>query len=330
MHKRRHIFSQDLEKSIQSYIDELRKLINEKLRSLVSKIPYPNIRSQIGYALLSRGKRLRPIITILSAQSVGGDRESVIPLALAFEILHTSTLVHDDIIDEDKTRRGLPTLHEKWSRDAAILVGDALIAIAIGIVAEYGPRIIKLASAYGVQLCSGELLDISLSLSDMSEEEYFTKIRRKSASLFRASAECGAIAGGGSESEVASLANFGEHYGIAYQLKDDLEDLIAPENTLLDMRSGRATLPLIYLYQHGSGHVKKLLDEYFGKRNLPESVIKEILTELRNAGAIGYCSEKIMENVNIACKSLSTLKESQFKNCLIYMANLIKPKGSIG
>lgn len=329
MHKRRHIFSQDLEKSIQSYIEELRKLINDELTSLVSRIPYPNLRSQIGYALLSRGKRLRPIITILSAQSVGGDRESVIPLALAFEILHTSTLVHDDLIDEDKTRRGLPTLHEKWSRDAAILVGDALIAIAIGIVAEYGPRIIKLTSAYGIQLCSGELLDISLSLSDTSEEEYFTKIKRKSASLFKASAECGAIAGGGSENEVESLANFGEYYGIAYQLKDDLEDLIAPQNTLLDMRSGRATLPLIYLYQHGDNRIKKLLDEYFGKRNLPESIVKEILKELRNAGALKYCEEKITESINMAFKSILNLKESQFKDCLIYMANLIKPKGKI-
>lgn len=326
MHKYRHIFSQAFKRGFQTYIDELRNLINDKLLSLVSRIPYPNLRSQIGYALLSRGKRLRPIITILSAQSVGGDKESVIPLALAFEILHTSTLVHDDLIDEDKMRRGLPTLHEKWSRDVAILVGDALIAIAIGMVAEYGPRIIKLASACGIQLCSGELMDIALSLGDLSEEEYFMKIKRKSASLFRAAAECGAIAGGGSDSEVRSLADFGENYGIAYQLKDDLEDLISSENILLDLRSGRATLPLIYLYQHGSNHIKKLLNEYFGKRNLPESVAKEVLKELRNVGAIGYCEEKIAEKIDAAHKSIVTLKESQFKNYLIYMLNSIKPK----
>jgi len=326
MHKYRHIFSQAFKRGFQTYIDELRNLINDKLTSLVSRIPYPNLRSQIGYVLLSRGKRLRPIITILSAQSVGGERESVIPLALAFEILHTSTLVHDDLIDEDKMRRGLPTLHEKWSRDVAILVGDALIAIAIGMVAEYGPRIIKLASACGVQLCSGELMDIALSLSDMSEEEYFMKIRSKSASLFRAAAECGAIAGGGSDNEVESLANFGENYGIAYQLKDDLEDLISSENILLDMRCGRATLPLIYLYQHGSSYIKNLLNEYFGKRNLPESVAKEILKELRSVGAIKYCKEKIAENINAACEGISTLKESRFKNYLICMADLVKPK----
>lgn len=326
LQKYRRIFNQDFENAFQAYIRELREIIDQKLSKLVSNIPYPDLRSRIGYALLSRGKRLRPILTILSAQSVGGDRESVVRLALAFEVLHTSTLVHDDIIDRDKVRRGLPTLHEKWSINDAILVGDALIAISIGLVADYGPRIIKITSACGLQLSSGEIIDISLSLNDMDEKDYFIKIKGKSASLFKASTECGAIAGGGSDVEVESLAKFGEYYGIAYQLKDDLEDLIDPDSLLLDMRNGRATLPLIYLYRHGDSNVRRLLDEYFGKQELPKNVVEEILRELNNTGAIEYCKEKIAENIDKACTSISTLKESRFKNYLIYMANLIEQK----
>ncbi len=322
----RRIFNSDFVNAFQAYIRELRGIINQKLSKLVSKIPHPSLRARIGYALLSRGKRLRPILTILSAQSVGGDRESVIRLALAFEVLHTSTLVHDDIIDRDRVRRGLPTLHEKWSINDAILVGDALIAISIGLVADYGPQVIKITSACGLQLSSGEMMDISLSLNDMDEEDYFVKIKGKSASLFRAATKCGAIAGGGSAIEVESLANFGEYYGIAYQLKDDLEDLIAPDSLLLDMRNGRATLPLIYLYQHGDNDIRKLLDEYFGKRDLPKNVIEKVLKELENTGAIEYCKEKIVENIDKACTSIYNLKESPFKNYLIYMANIIEHK----
>jgi len=310
--------------SFENYLAETVQVVNDGLGRLVSGIADPTLNSRLTYALLSPGKRLRPTLAILSAQSVGGERCKVVSLALSFELVHTATLVHDDVIDEDTSRRGNPALHEKWSRNDAIVTGDALIALAIDCIAEYGTRVIRLATKAALELCEGELMDMSLSLDESTEDEFFTKTRKKSASFFKASAECGALAAGASELEAESLARFGEHFGIAYQLKDDLEDLLAPGQVPLDIASGTVTLPLIHLYHNGGYRARRFLEENFHRRDIAKDAVKEIREELRKAGSLVYCVQRIADNIKDAKESIKPLKESVFKHHLIHFSGLIK------
>jgi len=316
--------------SFQSYISETRQLINSGLLNLVSSISDVRLHPQIEYALLSQGKRLRPILVILSAQSIGGDQEKVMPLALAFELMHTATLVHDDIIDGDKMRRGIPALYKKWSVNDAILAGDAMIALAINLATDFGAKIMKTVSQSALELCDGEHMDTSLSLNTTTEEEYFLKIRKKSASLFKATTYCGALAGDGSIIEVESLAAFGENFGIAYQLRDDLLDMTITEGFVpKDLKSGRVTLPLIHLYKVSDFVQREKLENNLqilmkGNRAVKNAVVERVSRSLETAKSFTYCEQKINQYIEQSINSLKPLKNTKFKTYLIQMTKLLR------
>lgn len=315
----------------QLYLSETRRLINFELSNLVSSISQLGLHSQVEYALLSKGKRLRPLLVILSAQIVDGNRDKVIPLALAFELVHTATLVHDDIIDGDKLRRGIPALHRKWSINDAILTGDAMIALAINLAADFGAEIMRVVSQSALELCDGEHMDTSLSLSTTTEEEYFSKIKKKSASLFKAAAYCGALAGGGSSFEVESLATFCENFGIAYQLRDDLRDLMLTGGFVpKDLKSGRVTLPLIHLYKVSDFVQREKLENDLrilmrGDLVVNNTAIDRFLRSLTTAGSFTYCEQKINEYIKQSIDSIMPLKDTEFKTYLIQMAKSLTP-----
>lgn len=308
---------------------QTKKLIDLELSRFVSKLSHLRLHPLLEYSLLSKGKRLRPLLVILSAQSVGGEAEKVMPLALAFELMHTATLIHDDIIDKDETRRGIPALHVKWSVNDAILAGDAMIALAVNLASSYGEEILKTVSDSALELCNGEHIDIWLSLDSATEEEYFLKIREKSASLFRAAARSGAIAGGGSPSEIHSLSMFGECFGIAYQLKDDLTDLKHTSNIISrDLKRGRITLPLIHLYNTSNLEEKQQLKRDFQKvlknrETLNSSVAKRIFKRLLAAGSFAYVEQKIDKYLHQAIESVKPLENTVYKGYLIQMASTL-------
>jgi len=313
--------------NFQFYLTETKQLINSELSNLISKIPELKLRPYIEYALLSRGKRLRPILVILSTQSVGGDRDQVMPLALAFELLHTATLVHDDVIDKDNLRRGLPALHKKWGVNAAILVGDAMISLGVNLAADFGTKIMKIVSKYGLELCDGEYMDTSLSLSEITEEKYLLKTIKKSASLFKAAAQCGALAGGGSRLETMCLAKFGECLGIAYQLRDDLLDLAVQGRFVpKDLRTGRITLPLIHLHRVSNFSEREILEKDLrilanGNPEGNKDVVKRIFHSLKKASSFAYCEKKITEYIQRGLTNISPLEDTEFK---IYLAQMTK------
>lgn len=275
-----HVLEKEVvEKDFQLYLSETKRIINSELALFVSRIHELRLHTQIEYALLSQGKRLRPILTILCAQSVGGDRARVMPLALSFELLHTATLIHDDIIDGDEIRRGIPTLYKKWDANSAILTGDILISLAINLAADFGADIMKIASESGLDLSDGEYMDTTTTLNSATEEEYFLKIRKKSASLFKAAAQCGALGGGGSRLESESLALFGEYVGIAYQLRDDIQDLTVSRSVPKDLRTGRVTLPLIHLYKVSGPSKRGVLENDLQILRTENCNVKNIILE---------------------------------------------------
>jgi geranylgeranyl pyrophosphate synthase len=304
-----------------SYVLGMKRSIESELEKLLSKISDIRLHRLLEFALLSKGKRLRPILTVLSAQSVGGDPKKVEQLALSFELLHTATLVHDDIIDEDTCRRGMKTLYSKWFTKGALLAGDALIALSVSQAADFGPEIMKILSAVGLELSDGEYLDAVLSLDSATEQQYFAKIEKKSASLFRCATCCGALAAGGTGLEVEALAKFGEHFGMAYQLNDDLDDLFGKNQISRDLTNGNVTLPILYMYEHGNNAAKELVKRSFGNRNITLAAMEEIKDGMEQFGALRYCRKRMAEHVEKSHSSLEVLRDSKFKNYLMQFSS---------
>ncbi len=316
-----------------SYVATTKNHVEHELSDFVASVSHLTLHPQIEYAVLSEGKRLRPLLVILSAESVGADRARVMNLALAFELMHTATLVHDDIIDQDETRRNRLALHKKWSVNDAILTGDALIALSVHLASAYGQEVLQTVAHSALELCDGEKMDITFTLGATTEESYFRRITQKSASLFQASTQCGALAGGGTATEIQSLARFGENFGVAYQLKDDLLDLTNKGDfALKDVKAGRITLPLIHSYSNCSLHEKKRMDHLLqtlrGKSpSTSESTARNLFAMLERTSSFDYCERKIDEHLHRAVESISTLKDTQYKSHLIEMTKALKTWG---
>ncbi len=298
---------------LESYLSEARKTIEEGLRKLLKEMGNLALHPQTSYALTSGGKRLRPLLVLLSGEAVGGEREKLLPIALAVELVHTATLIHDDIIDGDFERRGKPSLYAKW-KDKAILTGDLLFAKALNLVSDCGFEIIKVLAEASLELCDGEFLDITLGLDKSSEADLMVKVKRKSASLFRASAHCGALIGGGKPDEVKALKSFGENFGIAYQLADDLREI--EEGDLKDLKAGRLTLPYLHLYRHGSPALRRLLRESFGSGRLSEKEVEILVKGLREYGSLEYCRRLVKDYLDRALESLQTLRNRPYRELL--------------
>jgi len=250
------------------------------------------------------------------------------PLAMAFELMHTATLVHDDIIDQDDTRRDRPAVHVKWSVNDAILTGDALIALSVDLASRYGQTILKTVAQSALKLCEGEHADITFTLENITEDSYFRRIREKSASLFRAATYCGALAGDGAPSEVEALSTFGENFGIAYQLRDDILDLTqSGKPALKDLKKGTVTLPLIRAYVSSSPQQRNQLESQVKtvvKGDLSGTVTSSLLQTISQTGSLDYCEMKIDEHLRQAVDSVSSLKDSECKSYLVEMTNALK------
>jgi geranylgeranyl pyrophosphate synthase len=315
------------DKEFANYVQSVREFVDLRLKDLVSQQIALHLYPQLSYSLLSEGKRLRPILGILAAEATNGTREKVANLALAGELIHTASLVHDDIIDDDKFRRGKPTLHLKWSRDDAIVTGDALISLAISLAASYGEEILRTVANAALELCDGELMELKMNLQNSSEEDFFLKTKKKTASAFRVAAQCGAMASGATTSDVEALAKYGEYFGTGFQLRDDLNNLFRGNPVPTDLLKGRLTLPLLHLYQFGSEKVRELLLESFGNSSLGEGGSSKILGELRKSGSISYCENYVKENLVWAKNSIEGLHNSHYKSILVRVAELVLTDG---
>lgn len=213
-------------------------LQEETMRAVHShlKTRYPHtLYEPVNYIMSDGGKRIRPLLLILSSETFGGNIEKSLDAAIAIEILHNFTLVHDDIMDNADTRRGKQTIHKKWNVNTAILVGDELIALSYrSILKTKSNRIAELLSAFtdGVnEVCEGQALDKEFEVSDdVSIDDYLVMIRKKTAELLKTSAIIGAIIADANKEQIELISTYSENIGIAFQIQDDLLDVIADEN----------------------------------------------------------------------------------------------------
>jgi len=313
-----------------TYLKEARRLIDHEISTLLPKIADLELCERIRYVLQTRGKRLRPVLVMLSAQSVGDHIKPVKKLALSIELLHAATLIHDDVLDQDRFRRNAPTVNAKWGVRDAVLVGDALASLSINLAANYGQGIIKIMSQTCLLLSDGEYMDVENTHKRLKESDYMETIKRKSASLFKAATQCGAIAANASRDEIDALAEFGEKFGLAYQIKDDLSDVTALENAIpQDINEFRATLPIIHFCESmepdaREAFFKAVVAVKAQNHAEKKTFLDRLRKNLESSGALRYCTDKVNQYVDNALASLEPLKESVYKAHLIQMTDSLR------
>lgn len=293
---------------------ELSNIIDQQIKNLEFAMP-------IKYFFSAGGKRLRPIMLILSAQSVGGRQSSVLQLAIAIELIHNASLIIDDIIDEEEERRGSMPLHKKYSNKEAVIIASTLSALAIKLATKYGVEVTKFLSEIALRLCEGEYLDYNKSSQYLTEDDVLLIIKNKTAALFEASTFLGALAGGGSSYEVKALREYGFNFGMAYQLLDDLADLknhrkIA-HNSMIELRP---ILPLIFFIRHYDN--ERIINKLTSK-NITFDEYNYILKMMEENGSMKYCEHRIKDFIDEAIRSLYPIKNSKYKELLVSLAQYL-------
>jgi octaprenyl-diphosphate synthase len=313
-----------------AYLEEARKLVNNEIISLLPKLTDLRLCERMTYVLETRGKRLRPVLVMLSAQSAGGHIEPVKKLALSIELLHAATLIHDDVLDQDLFRRNAPTINAKWGVRDAVLVGDALASLSLNLTADYGKDIIKILSRTCLLLSDGEYMDVENAKKTLRESDYMETIKRKSASLFKAATQCGAIAAKAKTDKINALAEFGENFGLAYQIKDDLADVTALENAIpQDINEFRANLPVIHFCENVEPNDREAFFEAVAAVKSQAAAEKatfldSLYSNLARTGSLCYCTDRINQYVDNAIVSLEPVRDSVYKDYLVQMAESLR------
>ncbi|CAL62904.1 Octaprenyl-diphosphate synthase (Octaprenyl pyrophosphate synthetase) (OPP synthetase) [Herminiimonas arsenicoxydans] len=296
-------------------------VIRQKLHSEVALV------NQIAdYIISAGGKRIRPVLVLLMANALGYRGTHQYDLAAVVEFIHTATLLHDDVVDESELRRGRKTANALFGNAASVLVGDFLHSRAFQMMVTVGNiRAMQILADATNVIAEGEVLQLlNMHDPDISEERYTQVIRSKTAKLFEAAAQLGALIAGASEDEIEAAAEYGRSLGTAFQLIDDVLDYSGHaedigKNVGDDLREGKATLPLIYLMEHGNTEQRELVRSCI--ENGDEEHFDAVLLAVTTSGALDYTKRKAEEAAARAAASIAGLPESQFKDALLNLSS---------
>ncbi len=316
-----------LKKEINNSYLELKNLVGGKL-DIVSQMIELKLKSKISlihkmtsHHLNSGGKKIRPLLTLASAKLCGykdGSRD--INLAACVELIHSATLLHDDVIDNSDLRRGLKTANSIWGNQSSILVGDYLFSRCFEMMVEDGSvEILKLLSSTSSTIAQGEVLQLEHKGEiDLLEETYFNIINMKTAALFAAATRVGACIGNKSKKEKDALESYGKNLGLAFQIADDALDYFSKKRIFgkeigKDFYEGKTTLPLIIIFQRSNNEERNLLKEIFKKEKRNEDDFSEILSLINKYKAIQVSLKRAEYFVNVSYDALSIFEDSKEK-----------------
>ena len=282
------------------------------------------INSISGYLLKNRGKTIRPIMTLLCAGLCGNPTKNTYKAAVMMELLHVATLIHDDIVDDAKIRRGKPSIKHIWKNKISVLMGDFILSKAlINMVGLKDFDALDLISRTAEKLSAGEIMQIEKSLTrNMPKNVYYDMINQKTASLIAASCELGAITTTKVNADRKSTFDYGENLGMAFQIKDDLFDFLGSENQTGkdhggDVKKNMLTLPLIYSIENSSRTGRNRIKSLVRKKKKSVKILKEINDIIYDAGGFDYAKKKLDEFSDKATDSISSYVESEIKKSLI-------------
>lgn len=296
--------------------------VEEKLIQVARTAP-PGMAEQINHVFQDGGKRIRPALTLLAGKFHYYNLDLLLPIATAIELLHTATLVHDDTIDNSHLRRGKLSINRLWGNLNAVLLGDYLFAASARMTAETGNiRVIKLFAQALMNICSGEI-DESLNPANKSREHYFQRIDNKTASLFSAATESGAVLSEAPEEVVQSLKNYGYNLGMGFQIVDDILDFTGRKETMgkpvvSDLSRGILTLPTILLLERPEGDsIKEIFEED------KERSKKLIIERIYKFGVLEECYHIAQGFRSQACFALEQLPRNPVHSSLIGLADYV-------
>ena len=318
-----------LVEQIKQPILEEMELFESKFReSMATKVPLLNRITH--YIVRRKGKQMRPMFVFLVAKMVSNGKfdERTYRGASIIELIHTATLVHDDVVDDSNRRRGFFSINALWKNKIAVLVGDFLLSKGLLLSIDNDDfDILKLISVAVREMSEGELLQIEKARKlDITEAIYFEIIRQKTATLIAACCGIGAASVGSPVEEVEKMRLFGELIGIAFQIKDDLFDYTDAKigkPTGIDIKEQKMTLPLIYTLNNCSDKERKWLINSVKNHNKNKQRVKEVITFVKEKGGIEYTTTKMKEYQSKALEILETYPNSTYKNSLLTMLNYV-------
>jgi len=277
------------------------------------------------YIVAAGGKRMRPVLVLLSSRACDIDNDDHLPMAGVIEFIHTATLLHDDVVDMSTLRRGRPTANSQWNNPSSVLVGDFIYSRAFQIlVSLQNMRIMQIMADTTNRIAEGEVLQLLNKHNvEVSEADYMRVIHNKTAILFEAAAQCGAILAGAGEHIEDALRRFGLHVGTAFQLIDDVLDYEGDSEKLGknigdDLAEGKPTLPLIYAMQHGSETDASLIAGSLKTGGLES--LEKIIAVVQESGGLSYTRKLAQEQAEKAIACLEALPESSYRTALDSMA----------
>ena len=309
----------ELKNHLSKKLQKVEGLIEQKLKSEVNLI-----KKMSNHHLNSGGKRLRALLTLEAAKLTGYREDSRdINLAACVELIHSATLLHDDVIDESDLRRGVKTTNSIWGNQSSILVGDYLLSRCFEMMVEDGDlEILKLLSSTSAKIAQGEVLQLQhKGEADLLEETYIEIINLKTASLFSAAAKTGACLSGSNDKEKKALESYGRNLGLAFQIADDALDYYAKEKLFgkeigKDFFEGKVTLPLITIFQKGNDEEKSFLTEIMKKEKRNEDDFSETLALIYKYKAVEATFKKAEYFVNVSYDSLAIFPDTEDKKIL--------------
>jgi len=309
---------QQIRSLIQTDLDKVNQFIVDQLYSDVALV------ESIGHYIVDAGgKRLRPMLVLLTARACGVKSDQHINMAAVIEFIHTATLLHDDVVDMSTLRRGRPTVNAQWNNPSSVLVGDFIYSRAFQVLVKIGDmRIMEIMADTTNKIAEGEVLQlISKSNPNSTEELNMQVIQNKTAILFEAAAKSGAMLSGADQKSVSAMAEFGLQLGLAFQLIDDALDYIGDADELGknvgdDLAEGKSTLPLIYTMAHGSSADRDLIQQSLRAESLTPQQLQEVIALVKNSGALEYTQELASTKTTAAVKALEALPNSEYKTAL--------------
>lgn len=321
----------DVMEILKAYAEEIDVVIDDSL----SKLEPESLYESSEYLIKAGGKKFRPALTLLSCQAVGGKPEKALKAAAAIELTHTFSLIHDDIMDNDDTRRGKPAVHKVWGEPLAILAGDSLFAKSFELLSQSAEdniayeRVVdalQVLTNSCINICEGQTLDMAFEDTfNVTKDEYMNMIYKKTGDLITASTTIGAIMGGASSNEIQALRTYGKQIGLAFQIQDDYIDLTGDESigkpVGSDLVEGKKTLMVVYALEKANKEDHDRLVELLEAND--ESIIPEAMEILEKYGAINYARSKAYDCVIESKQALSILPDSDAKDALFKLADFV-------
>ena len=315
---------EEIKLSISSELDALNDIIRESLHS-GSEL----LNNVVSKYLETKGKQIRPIIVILSAEFFSKANRNVLSGAAAIELLHNASLIHDDVVDETKLRRGHPTVNSIWDNHIAVLAGDFFVSNALSCAISSGDiRVIRTISQLGKELSTGEIDQIDMAKNhSITEDGYYQIIGKKTASLFRSCVEVGGYTSGAADADIENLARFAELLGLCFQIKDDIFDYFKDESigkpTGNDLREGKITLPLIYALSKAESPLHDEMNGIVNHDVLSDTDIDRLIEFAKAEGGIDYAYRSMERLQAQASKILDGYPDGKAKSAFLDLFEFI-------